>query len=247
MLWNFIETFGRQFLRLSPFSVEDFGQALNYHQELNLIAEVHICLLKYLKNRTITTRNWSDALRTFLSGEGFCSYVSESDFSKNTLGDLRNKGYYKLSVEQKIIILRFLVDKILDTEEVREHLEEALEIRIELEREKREQDIEEKRKEREEHESASSSLSYSNLQLEKEREKSTAIPQTQTQQQTSSIHLDELHMKKQKRDETFQKKLSRHQVRGIPLGYDRFFNRFWLFDGTNLETIFAFAPSFLFL
>ena len=49
MVWDFLSCFGKT-LRLSPFSLNDFEEAIDFNGVSNLIAEAHVALLTLLIN-----------------------------------------------------------------------------------------------------------------------------------------------------------------------------------------------------
>ncbi|XP_015571067.1 DDT domain-containing protein DDB_G0282237 isoform X1 [Ricinus communis] len=160
MVWDFCSSFGRM-LHLSPFSLEDFEKAI-CHKDSNLmlLVETHSALLQLLmknngqyflavkkRNRKlkITFMKWTEYLCDFVE------MINISDLSAHATV-IRRGHYGLLDVEAKLGILRELVNHVLETDLVREKLDEHIEQRQLLGATRRGEALEEGRKRREEKE-----------------------------------------------------------------------------------------------
>lgn len=126
----------RNLVRLSPFRLEDFCACLVCEDQTNLLAEVHIMLLKALLREEdsqqthfgpldqkdsvnialflIDYMTWPEVLKAYVE--------SDSSFDQNVLNILLNNDYPFSSVEDRIKVLQFLTDQFLITNPVREDL-----------------------------------------------------------------------------------------------------------------------------
>lgn len=160
LVWDFCSSFSR-LLNLSPFSLEDFENAL-CHKDSNimLIVEVLSALLRLLikdekdyyitvqkkkRKSKITLVTWTDYLCDFLE------MISTTQLSSN-LSTIRRGHYGLLDIHVKLGIFRELVDQASATDIFREKLDEFIEERQALAAANREEALEEGRKRREEKE-----------------------------------------------------------------------------------------------
>ncbi|KAL8126497.1 uncharacterized protein LOC141720921 [Apium graveolens] len=157
MVWDFCSSYGR-LLQLSPFSLEDFENALCYKESyVVLIVETHSAFLCSLmkdngeyflatqrkkRKPKITLLKWTEYLCDFLE------MVGTVEFS-GYLPTIRRGHYGLLEVSAKLGILRELVARVLATELYREKLEEYIEERQSLAAANREEALVEGRKRRE--------------------------------------------------------------------------------------------------
>ncbi|XP_068665460.1 uncharacterized protein [Aristolochia californica] len=157
MVWDFCSSFGR-LLHLSPFSLEDFENAIVYDGDSRLIGEIHSAVLTLLiedhgeyysmieqkkRNEVITSKNWKDYLYDFL----------ELEEEANITGDLVNIKhcqYFRLGVHVKLDILGRLVHWALLTDAIRDKLDQCIEQQQALLAAKRGEGLEEARKKKEE-------------------------------------------------------------------------------------------------
>ncbi|XP_050205450.1 uncharacterized protein LOC126655355 isoform X2 [Mercurialis annua] len=157
MVWDFCTSFSKM-LHLWPFSLEDFENAI-FHKDSNLIllVETHSSLFHLLikdhgeyflavqkRNRKlkITLTNWTDYLCDFLE------MINNPDLSVHAT-TVKRGHYGLLDVQAKLGILRELVNHVLDTDLIREKLDEHIEQLQLLGATKREKIIEEGRRRRE--------------------------------------------------------------------------------------------------
>lgn len=156
MVWDFCSSFAKV-LHLSPFSLEDFENAIVYEGISDLILELHFAILKLLisdqgeyyaltqqkkRKEMIASTNWTEYL---------CDFV-ELEKGKNSTDHIKmiKRGqYYKLSICVKLEILRGLVNWALSTDAVKGTLEVYISEMRALVAAKREEDLEEVRKRRE--------------------------------------------------------------------------------------------------
>eukprot|EP01114_Cavostelium_apophysatum_P019944 TRINITY_DN6562_c0_g1_i1.p1 TRINITY_DN6562_c0_g1~~TRINITY_DN6562_c0_g1_i1.p1 ORF type:complete len:586 (+),score=161.04 TRINITY_DN6562_c0_g1_i1:102-1859(+) len=203
MVWTLLRTFGKSVLRLWPYSLEDLENSLRHADDLNLIAETHVSLLKNLGKRSVTTRNWQPILQSFLA--------DEDDFTnEDIVHSLKDTSFAHLPIAEKLEILHYLCEEVLDTDEVRDNLNENSEVVGELNRQKREEIAEEKRKEKERQEA----------DKEKSKEK-------------NSEEAERFKQRLQKIEENFDNKASQHFVRIEPIGVDRDHNRYYYFPDSG--------------
>ncbi|WOG91576.1 hypothetical protein DCAR_0310825 [Daucus carota subsp. sativus] len=157
MVWDFCSSFGR-LLQLSPFSLEDFENALCHKESyVVLIVETHSAFLCSLmkdngeyflatqrkkRKPKITLLKWTEYLCDFLE------MVGTDEFS-GYLPTIRRGHYGLLDVSAKLGILRELVARVLATELYREKLDEYIEERQALAAANREEALAEGRKRRE--------------------------------------------------------------------------------------------------
>lgn len=126
----------RNLVRLSPFKLEDFCAALVCEDQTNLLAEIHIMLLKALLREEDSQQthfgpmdqkdsvNVSLFLLDFMTWpEVLRAYVeSDPSFDQNALQILTNGDYPFSIVDDRIKVLQFLTDQFLITNPVREDL-----------------------------------------------------------------------------------------------------------------------------
>ncbi|KAJ9170161.1 hypothetical protein P3X46_018289 [Hevea brasiliensis] len=160
MVWDFCSSFGRM-LHLWLFSLEDFENAIR-HKESNLILifETHSALLRLLikdnseyfsavpkRNQKfkITLINWTEYLCDFIEK------INIPDLSTN-VSTIKRGHYGLLDVKAKLWILRELVNQVLETDLVREKLDNHIEQRQMLGAIRRGEALEEGRKRRQEKE-----------------------------------------------------------------------------------------------
>lgn len=158
MIWEFCTSFGR-FLHLSPFSIDDFGNAL-CHKDSNLVlvTECHSALLRSLmkdngeyfitltkkkRKLKITLVTWSEYLCDFLE-------MSEGAELSTHCSTIRRGHYGLLDVHVKLRILMKLVAQALESEVFRENLDECVDEQKAFAAAKRDEALEEGRKKREE-------------------------------------------------------------------------------------------------
>ncbi|XP_031262831.1 DDT domain-containing protein DDB_G0282237-like [Pistacia vera] len=155
MVWNFCSSFGR-LLHLWPFSLEDFENALCHKDSnLSLIVESHSSLLRLIikdtgenvmpiknKKRKITAITWTEYLCDFLE------IINNPELSSN-MTTIKRGHYGLLDVNSKLGILRELVNQVLETDLIREKLDEHIEQRRALGSTRREEALEAARKQRE--------------------------------------------------------------------------------------------------
>ncbi|XP_015879710.2 uncharacterized protein LOC107415821 [Ziziphus jujuba] len=160
MVWDFCSSFGR-LLHLSPYSLEDFENAL-FHKEGNviLLVETHSALLRLLikdngkyflavqkRNRKlkITLINWAEYL---------CDLLEMVDIPElhTHISTIKRGHYGLLDVHTKLGILLHLVNHAIGTDIFREKLDEIIEQRHVLGATRRGEALEEARKKREEKE-----------------------------------------------------------------------------------------------
>ncbi|RAL45536.1 hypothetical protein DM860_016028 [Cuscuta australis] len=160
MVWEFCTTFGK-FLQLSPFSLEDFENAV-CHSDSNvvLIVESHAALLRVLMNdhvgyfftiqkkkrkSKITLITWTEYLCDFLEMMGIaklCAHIST----------IKRGHYGLLDVSIKLKILGELVAQTCMLGLFKEKLDEDIEKRLALAAARRDEALEDGRKRREEKE-----------------------------------------------------------------------------------------------
>ncbi|XP_031114885.1 DDT domain-containing protein DDB_G0282237-like [Ipomoea triloba] len=160
MVWDFCTSFGR-LLQLSPFSLEDFENAV-CHSDSNviLIMEAHSALLRLLmkdnvryfftikkkKRKTkITLVTWAEYLCDFLE------MISIAELSAH-ISTIRRGHYGLLDVGVKLKILGELVAQAFMSDLFKEKLDEDIEKRQALSAARRDEALEEGRKRREEKE-----------------------------------------------------------------------------------------------
>ncbi|GMY12642.1 DDT domain-containing protein DDB_G0282237 isoform X1 [Fagus crenata] len=160
MVWDFCSSFGR-LLQLSPFSLEDFENAI-CHKDSNqilLLVETHSALLRLLikdngeyllalgkrnKKLKITLINWTEYL---------CDFLEMIKLPEFTYTATIKRGHYGLlDAHAKLGILRELINQAIQTDIFREKLDSVIEEQQELGATRRGEAIEEARKKREEKE-----------------------------------------------------------------------------------------------
>lgn len=160
MVWDFCSSFSRM-LQLSPFSLDDFQNAL-CHKENNvaLIIESHSAILHLLiqdegeyytvtqnknRSRKITAVTWTNYLCDFLEMQRVPEVSS-------CISTIKRGHYCILDAGSKLCILRELISQALETTAFREHLDEVLEQQQMLRATRREEALEEGRKRKEQKE-----------------------------------------------------------------------------------------------
>ncbi|XP_029040603.1 nucleosome-remodeling factor subunit NURF301 isoform X2 [Osmia bicornis bicornis] len=126
----------RTLVRLSAFRFEDFCAALMCEDQTNLLAEIHIMLIKALLREEdsqqthfgpldqkdsvnvslyfVDSMTWPEVLRSYVE--------SDKSFDQNILHILSTCEYPFTSIEDRIKVLQFLTDQFLITNPVREDL-----------------------------------------------------------------------------------------------------------------------------
>ncbi|KAL7141867.1 hypothetical protein ABFS83_08G083100 [Erythranthe nasuta] len=160
MVWDFCASFGR-LLNLSPFSLEDFENSLCYRDSTPLlVVESYSALLHLLvkdngkfsivvenkkRKPKITQITWIEYLCDFM--ETFCT----EDLSMH-ISTIKRGHYGILEISVKLAIFRELVAQALETDIVKEKLDEYIEERQALAAARRDEALDEGRKRREEKE-----------------------------------------------------------------------------------------------
>ncbi|XP_011691661.1 PREDICTED: nucleosome-remodeling factor subunit NURF301 isoform X2 [Wasmannia auropunctata] len=126
----------RTLVRLSSFRFEDFCAALMCEDQTNLLAEIHIMLIKALLREEdsqqthfgpldqkdsvnvslyfVDSMTWPEVLRSYVE--------SDKSFDQNILHILTTTEYPFTAIEDRIKVLQFLTDQFLITNPVREDL-----------------------------------------------------------------------------------------------------------------------------
>ncbi|XP_008553074.1 nucleosome-remodeling factor subunit NURF301 isoform X1 [Microplitis demolitor] len=126
----------RTLVRLSTFRFEDFCAAVNCEDQTNLLAEIHIQLIKALLREEdsqqthfgpldqkdsvnvtlyfVDAMTWPEVLRSYVE--------SDKNFDQNVLQILQTTEYPFTSIDNRIKVLQFLTDQFLITNPVREDL-----------------------------------------------------------------------------------------------------------------------------
>ncbi|XP_018314724.1 nucleosome-remodeling factor subunit NURF301 isoform X2 [Mycetomoellerius zeteki] len=126
----------RTLVRLSSFRFEDFCAALMCEDQTNLLAEIHIMLIKALLREEdsqqthfgpldqkdsvnvslyfVDSMTWPEVLRSYVE--------SDKGFDQNILQTLTTTEYPFTAIEDRIKVLQFLTDQFLITNPVREDL-----------------------------------------------------------------------------------------------------------------------------
>ncbi|CAJ2676758.1 unnamed protein product [Trifolium pratense] len=158
MVWDFCTSFGKQ-LNLSPYSLEDFENAICNKDSNVLLVESHAALFRVLidddgeytsaienrKLQKITMVNWNKYLCDFLE-------MINIPQLRNYEATIRRGHYGLVDANAKLEILRELVNQVLETAIFREKLDVLIEQRQELGAAKREEALEDGRKRREKRE-----------------------------------------------------------------------------------------------
>ncbi|XP_073058027.1 uncharacterized protein [Primulina eburnea] len=160
MIWDFCSSYGRLF-NLSPFSLEDFENSVCYKDSTPLlIVESYSALLRLLLNDTgkfsmavenkkrkskITQINWTEYLCDFL--ETSCTV----DFSMH-ISTIKRGHFGLLDIHVKLAFFQELVAQALETDTIRDKLDEYVEERQALSATRRDEALDEGRKKREEKE-----------------------------------------------------------------------------------------------
>ncbi|KAK6125550.1 hypothetical protein DH2020_040713 [Rehmannia glutinosa] len=158
MVWDFCASFGR-LLNLSPFSLEDFENSLCYKDSTPLLIVESCSTLLHLlvkdnekfamaienkkRKPKITQITWTEYLCDFL--ETVCSAELSTHIST-----IKRGHYCLLEINVKLGIFRELVAQALETETVRNRLDEFIEERQALAAARRDEALDEGRKRREE-------------------------------------------------------------------------------------------------
>lgn len=156
MVWDFLSYFSKN-LRLSPFSLSDFEEAVSYNGESSLIVEAHVALLTLLikendkfnsfieqrgKEEKIALNAWVDYLCDYLEMD------TGTEFA-NHIANIKHGKYFSLHVHDKLEILSNLINQAITTESIKGEVDDCIQKQIELKADKREEDLEEIRKKRE--------------------------------------------------------------------------------------------------
>ncbi|KAK4416611.1 hypothetical protein Salat_2486600 [Sesamum alatum] len=160
MVWDFCASFGR-LLNLSPFSLEDFENSLCYKDTTPmLLVESYSALLRLLvkdnekfalaiekkkRKPKITQITWSEYLCDFLE-------TSCGDELSMHISTIKRGHYGLLEIRVKLAIFRELVAHALETDTIKDKLDEFIEERQALAATRRDEALDEGRKRREEKE-----------------------------------------------------------------------------------------------
>uniref|UniRef100_A0A1L8DWQ1 Putative nucleosome remodeling factor subunit n=1 Tax=Nyssomyia neivai TaxID=330878 RepID=A0A1L8DWQ1_9DIPT len=126
----------RNLVRLSPFRIEDFCAALMCDEQSNLLAEIHMMLLKAILREEdsqathfgpldqkdsinisiylMDTFTWPEIMRKYVESDG--------NFDRNVLNILTTKEYPFCNVDDRMMVLQFLIDQFLITTPVRDDM-----------------------------------------------------------------------------------------------------------------------------
>lgn len=137
--------------------MDDLMNSLMYEgtKNLNLINEIHTSLLNILLNKNMkNNENWKDALEKYISTikNHEENYLEEDQLNNNNdddnneiinnlkliLNKLKKNIYNKLKIEDKLFILVFLCENVIDSDHFRSHIDKILEIQYEIKKETRE-------------------------------------------------------------------------------------------------------------
>nr|GEY48930.1 DDT domain-containing protein [Tanacetum cinerariifolium] len=162
MVWDFCSSYSK-LLNLSPFSLDDFENALCYKESnIVLIVESHAALLRLLikddgdyfiatqkkkRKLKITLMTWTDYLCDFLELTG-------NEELTTHMSTIKRGHYGLLDINAKLGIFCELIGQVLASDIMREKLDEFIEERHALVAKKRGEALEEGRKRREKKEMA---------------------------------------------------------------------------------------------
>ncbi|KAL2521229.1 DDT domain-containing protein [Forsythia ovata] len=158
MVWDFCTSFGR-LLNLSPFSLGDFENAICHKDSTPpLIVESYSALLRLLIKdngdfyMAIENKKRKPKITAITWTEYLCDFVETSCALKlSTHVSTIKRGHYGLlDINVKLEIFRELVTQVLETDIVREKLDEYIEERHALASTRRDEALEEGKKRREE-------------------------------------------------------------------------------------------------
>ncbi len=164
-------------LRLFPFELEDLENSLAYEDsdEAPIIVETHRSLLRALTRRSVSASSWQDTLCSVLRQESrqdnsrednddeSSNDQQEEEEKRENLGNfmdvvntIKEESYAALEMKDKVSILAYLCDEVVETDAFRGKIDGSLEDIATIEKEKRESDIQQRKKQREESTSVSS-------------------------------------------------------------------------------------------
>eukprot|EP00164_Ancoracysta_twista_P007197 GFYU01010187.1.p1 GENE.GFYU01010187.1~~GFYU01010187.1.p1 ORF type:complete len:876 (-),score=358.18 GFYU01010187.1:132-2759(-) len=319
MVYDFLHTF-RKVLKVSGFSFEDLAGAMLHPSECMLTNEIHVRILfrlmedieiekariaredvKLPKNKIPTHDNWPTLIKDYLLNPALGADEEEDEddeVDEDALVKLVHSGYRGLDLQERLSLLKCVCDDVLDTDIVRNTLDEMIETQANIRRERWMEETEERKrikeleaerkaeeaaalakKEEEGDESNKENTDVNgNAKVKDEEPTKTfshvdSIPKLDEsllnrrellaykQQIKQAEELDRLAKlaeekkiqdainaerrkkdelerakaeeedNKTKRAEYYEKELAKHTTRTQPLGRDRDFNRYWLFDG----------------
>ncbi|KAL6551902.1 hypothetical protein OROGR_008056 [Orobanche gracilis] len=148
MVWDFCASFGR-LLNLSPFSLEDFENSLCYKDSTPLLIVESCSTLLHLlvkNNRSFITQiTWTEYLCDFLE-------TTRSAELTMPLSTIKRGHYALLEINVKLAIFRELIAQVLETDTVKDRLDEFVEERQALSAALRDEVLDEGKKRREEKE-----------------------------------------------------------------------------------------------
>jgi hypothetical protein len=159
-------------LGISSFNVDMLRGALEHKHETALLTEIHMALLRLLiaslPEDSIEERRlsyladvlnpvtWPEVLRRYVNfwlryGEYERLQNKFEEFTQEALADavttMTDKTYFHLTEPEKLTLLSFLVDELLDTPTIVEHIQASKEKLRELRADKKEDDVEARREE----------------------------------------------------------------------------------------------------
>ncbi|CAA2967409.1 Hypothetical predicted protein [Olea europaea subsp. europaea] len=158
MVWDFCTSFGR-LLSLSPFSLRDFENAICHKDSTpSLIVESYSALLRLLMkdngdfSMAIENKKRKPKITAVTWTEYLCDFVETSCALKLSthVSTIRRGHYGLLDISVKLEIFRELVAQVLETDIVREKLDEHIEERHALASTRRDEALEEGKKRRDE-------------------------------------------------------------------------------------------------
>ncbi|KAL2241313.1 UNVERIFIED_CONTAM: hypothetical protein Sindi_0772500 [Sesamum indicum] len=160
MVWDFCASFGR-LLNLSPFSLEDFENSLCYKDATPLlIVESYSALLRLLVKdngkfaMTMEKKKRKPKITQVTWGEYLCDFLETScgDELSTHISTIKRGHYGLLEIRVKLAIFCELVAQALETDTIKDKLDEYIEERQALAATRRDEALDEGRKRREEKE-----------------------------------------------------------------------------------------------
>ncbi|KAK4393709.1 DDT domain-containing protein DDB [Sesamum angolense] len=226
MVWDFCASFGR-LLNLSPFSLEDFENSLCYKDATPLLI----------------VESYSALLRLLVKDNGKFAMTIEKKKRKPKRGH-----YGLLEIRVKLAIFRELVAQALETDTIKDKLDEYIEERQALAATRRDEALDEGRKRREEKERRKSEATGKEVKEERQVKSGEGIHsianevtpdksdgKVLSQQNHSSRNSEnegdgtsKKNAKKQKK-EFLEREIEKRFIRTSPLGKDKNYCRYWFF------------------
>jgi hypothetical protein len=207
-----------------------------------MIGFIAVSMLKLLvpKKVNLTQTNWPAHLKEFLN-------KPQSTFQyHNLLSKLaKSNGFTALSFEEKIVILDYIFECLLQIDEIRAEMEEHANQARNLLKEKRalELTISRLKKKKPAKEITEENNETKKDGEEEEEEEDEDEEEEEEEESEEEMDVEKLQKQSDRMNEDFDKKMEALILRCEPLGQDRFFNKYYWFGNQDYLRSFNAIPT----